>query len=328
MTILETIEEIRSRDALPDPVRYSALLETGTFFLEQESPGIRPTDSSGLSGGLVRLKKNIPTLILPDLHGRKDFFSEAMNASLTAEGSVLDALKANALQVLCLGDGFHTEHGTRARWLEAFGEYREGYDRHAAMDAEMRDSLGLMEMVIVCKTAFPDNFHFLKGNHENILNEEGNGNHAFMKIAYEGDMVRSWTEKFFGEEFLYRFSRLEKSLPLLAVGDTFLASHAEPRTAYAEKNIINARANPDITTGLTWTGNGEAEAGSVDAMLKLFFGDDETAVYLGGHRPIDGLYAYRAGNRFIQIHNPSKKIIALSLPGKRFDPETDVRELE
>jgi len=183
-------------------------------------------------------------------------------------------------------------------------------------------------MVLACKIAYPENFHFLKGNHENILNEDGNGNHAFMKAAYEGDMVRSWTEKFCGEKFLNSFAHFEKSLPLLATGDRFLASHAEPLKAYDAASIIDARANPEVTLGLTWTANGAAEEGSVESMLETFLPGDREAVYIGGHRPIEGRFAYRANKRFIQIHNPEKEILALAVPGKAFNPETDIRELE
>ena len=334
MTLCETIEDIRSRQTLPDLERYESLLETGIFFLEQESPGIRPSDSTGRSGGLVHLKKGIPTVIIPDLHGRKNFFARALNANLLPQGSVLlqrsvlDCLKENSIQVLCLGDGFHTEYKTRQRWLEAFEEYRGGFKKHDAMDDEMKDSLSLMEMVLACKTTYPENFHFLKGNHENILNEEGNGNHAFMKAAYEGEMVRSWTEKFYGDAFLNRFAHFEKCLPLFATGDRFLASHAEPAMAYDAESIIDARANPEITLGLTWTANGAAEEGSVESILEAFLPGDSEAVYLGGHRPVEGRFAYRANKRFIQIHNPEKEILALAIPGKAFDPETDILELE
>jgi len=328
MTIQDSIEEIRARERLPDPARYSELLETAISFLEAESPGMRPGDASGLSGGLVRLKGEIPTLILPDLHGRRDFFSRAMNASLSGEGTVLEQMRANTIQVLCLGDGIHTECGTRARWLDAFTEYRSLFKKHGSMDSEMVENLSLMEMVLRCKTAFPENFHFLKGNHENILNEEGNGNHAFMKIAYEGDMVRAWTEKFYGQAFLELYARFERSLPLFAIGNGFLASHAEPDEPYAEDDIINARLRPEVILGLTWTNNGEAAEGSVRIMLERFLGSAEGTVYFGGHRPVAGRYALRADGRYVQMHNPQKRIIALSVPGKPFDPETDIREME
>ena len=93
----------------------------------------------------------------------------------------------------------------------------------------MRESLGLMEMVMECKSAFPGRFHFLKGNHENIANEEGGGNHPFVKFALEGFMVADYMRLLLRRRRSWpATTSFEKELPLLAVGSGFLASHAEP----------------------------------------------------------------------------------------------------
>ncbi len=327
MEILETIRAIASRDALPDKGAYTRLLERTITALEHEKADARPPDSTGLSGGLVRLDKRLPTLVLPDLHGRTDFFRGVLESPFAAGETVAAAIGSGSLQMLCLGDGFHSERRGKKRWIRAFEEYTHGFRKREAMDEEMTESLSLMEMVMECKCAFRDRFHFLKGNHENILNEEGNGNHAFRKFSYEGEMVREYVTAFYGQDFLELYALFEKRLPLFVVGGTFLASHSEPYRFYAEEELVEARIRSEVTLGLTWTGNDEASDGSVGAMLDAYLPGVPGAVYLGGHRPVPETYLLRAGNRYVQIHNPEREIVALVPADRPFDPDADIKEL-
>jgi hypothetical protein len=195
------------------------------------------------------------------------------------------------------------------------------------MDQEMWESLSLMQMVMYCKIACPEYFHFLKGNHENILNEEGAGNHPFGKFTYEGEIVKEYIQIFYGEEFLYTYSGFEKSLPLLAIGDRFLASHAEPFDVYLEEEIINMRIHPEVIYGLTWTDNDGANEGSVEGMLKHYLPSVKEAVYFGGHRVVTDLYQVRAKGKYIQFHNPDRWTVAKVMPETPFDPEKDFVEI-
>jgi hypothetical protein len=243
---------------------------------------------------------------------------------------VLDRLAEGSIQVVCVGDGFHAEGRAAARWEEALEEFRNGYRRHEAMDAEMQESLGLMEMVMELKIAHPRYFHFLKGNHENITNEQGEGNFPFMKFANEGLMVLVYVRSFFGEDVLQAHASFEKRLPLLAVGRNFLVSHAEPAGYFSREDLLEYRERPEVVYGLTWTDNGEAEDGSVDEMLTGYLGEEQAqrAYYFGGHRPVRGRFAARAGGRYLQIHNPESYVAAV-LPGEgEIDPERDIRVIE
>ena len=329
MSLRETLAAISYRSkmsgkkSMPVQTDYVTLLERAITVLQHESSLVRPHDSSGLPGGLVYLNPTIPTLILPDLHARVDFFLATMEHVLEDGRTVLDSMLSGDIQVLCVGDGFHSERRGKQRWLDAFKEYTHGFTKHKAMDAEMNESLSLMEMVMECKRAARNNFHFLKGNHENILNEEGNGNHPFGKFAHEGEMVKEYIQMFYGEEFLQTYALFEKSLPLFVIGGRFLASHAEPRSVYSATDLIETRNRADVILGLTWTDNGEAGEGSVLTMLETFLPDVLSPVYFGGHRPVNGQYNLRAEGAYIQIHNPEAQSVALVPYDRIFDPETD-----
>jgi len=327
---------MRSRDPMvtafqrrvPPPAEgYAALVEAAAASLSAEPPSIRPADSRGLPGGLVRLDPGLPTIVVPDLHARTGFILSVLGCRLPGGGTIRDALAAGQLQVLCLGDGFHAEARAIDRWKVAYAEYQGGFRDHAAMDEEMTESMALMEMVMLSKLWFPRHFHFLKGNHENVLNEEGNGNHPFRKFVLEGDMVRTWMEMSYGRDFMERYAAFEHSLPLFAVGGRFLASHAEPERPYSEEELIDALSLPEVTLGLTWTDNGAADPDSVRDLLARFLPDVGRPRYFTGHRTVPGLYRERSDGAHLQIHNPAKYVVAWAMPDRDVDPALDIGEM-
>lgn len=253
------------------------------------------------------------TVVVPDVHARMDFILRVLSHRLVTVGreeQLLTLLFAGEAQLVCVGDYVHAEGRARERWLRAYQEYLGDYRDHEAMDEEMRESLGAVEILLELKRALPGAVHLLKGNHENISNEEGRGNHPFGKFADEGAMVADYMERFYGEDLRDLFARVEHSYPLLTVGPHFLVSHAEPESFYPTGDVIEYRRNPDLVAGLTWTPNDGAEEGSVERMLAHYIGTD-TALHFGGHRPITGSYALRAKGRYVQLHNPDAQIIAV-----------------
>ena len=327
---MEEYARIARRTDLPEGEAYLSLLGELSSILTNENPEYRPRDEKNRPGGLIRLRR-LPTLIIPDLHGRREFLLRVLGfipPDSPGGATVYEQLNAGDIQVVCVGDGFHAEARAADRWQKAFREFTGKYARHTAMDEEMTESLGLMEMVMRLKLAFPGFFHFLKGNHENISNEEGRGNHPFRKFSFEGEMVKDWVLKFYGRDFLETYAEFEHELPLLAADGNFMVSHAEPERFFTREEIIRYREYDDVVLGLTWTPDDGAGEGSVVQMIRAYCSEPEHAVYFGGHRPVRGLYNLRAENRYIQLHNPDAMIISLVDPEKIFDPERDILKLE
>ncbi len=297
------------------PPATEALMEATAGAVEvltAEPEAVRPHDQEGRPGGLVLLDRSLPTIIVPDLHARMDFFLSVLACEAEPGRTAGELLAEGRLQIVCVGDGVHAEARAADRWESALEEFLEGYRRHGSMDEEMRESLGLMRMVMETKVRVPTSVHFLKGNHENITNELGNGNYPFRKFAQEGLMVLTYMRRFYGEEILEALSRFEKELPLLAVGRGFLVSHAEPADFFPRERVVESREDPDVVAGLTWTDNGEAAAGSVQKMLASYLGEEAagSGYYFGGHRPVSGGYELRAGGRYVQIHDPERYVVA------------------
>jgi hypothetical protein len=327
-SLLNDLEKIAAHRKLPESEAYLELVEKTIDVLEHEALSIRPQDSSGLSGGLLTFCENIPTVIVPDLHGRTDFFLNILKYPLFKGKMLLESLAEGTARLLCLGDAFHGERRAKARWKRAHKSFLQGDSTGPAMRQEMAENFALMEMIMRCKCAFPQYVHFLKGNHENILNEEGEGNHPFLKYAEEGEMVLDFVLWQYGKPFLETYARLEKSFPLCVIGERFLASHAEPERFYSKEELINTRNFPDVILGLTWTDNGAASKNSVGKMLSTYLPLVPDAMYFGGHRHVEGQFALRAENRFIQIHNAERQHIAIVPADRRFDPETDIKPIK
>ncbi|MFW5802254.1 MAG: metallophosphoesterase [Spirochaeta sp.] len=319
------------RQAPPEPDELLSSLQPALEVLHAEKDYLRPHDKQGKPGGIVRLSPVRTTVVIPDVHARMDLVRRIMDipVQLSEDATaprLATALQQGRAQLVFVGDYVHAEQREADRWRAAMQEFLEGFKKHRFMDEEMRESLGTIQMLACIKAAFPEAVHLLKGNHENILNQEGEGNHAFGKFAYEGQMVATYMQQFYPAEVIQGVDDFERSLPLLAVGAGFLVSHAEPKRAFTPQEIRDFRSNPDVIEGLTWTDNGEAEEGSVAKMLSTYTAgdsDDET-YYFAGHRPVSGRFGTRADGRFIQLHNPSAGIAAVISPDRRFDPEEDI----
>jgi hypothetical protein len=315
---------------LPSSVELEAAVAAAAAALDAEPPELRSRDSSGRAGGLLELP-SLPTVLVPDLHGRAPFIASLFAWTPPGSGASLETLLSEGrANLVCLGDAFHSEWGTaRDRWLRAYREYSSGWTVRREMNEEMARSLGAARIVLEAKAAFPDHFHYLKGNHDNIADEEGRGDHPFYKFAAEGAMVASWFRITYGEELLQRYRRLELDLPVIALGEAFVASHGEPAFALDRLSVVEYRSRPDVVEALIWTPNGAAQAGSVQQSMEALLGADRApfALWFAGHRPVDGRYALRAGGRFVQFHDPSARRVVYLLPGRDPDPDRDILDI-
>jgi hypothetical protein len=315
--------------SLPSRAELSALVKAAKAALESEASSLRPRDSYGLPGGMLELPA-LPTVLVPDIHARPRFIASILRWA--PEGESLARLLATGRACLvCLGDLFHSEAGNAPRrWAAAYREYASRWATRASMDEEMGLALAAARIVLEAKVAFPSTFHYIKGNHDNIADEEGRGDHPFCKFAAEGEMVASWFRATYGEGLLASYRGLELDLPVLALGPHFAASHGEPAFALTRDDAIEYRSRPDVVEALIWTANGEAEAFSVARSLDALLGPERAkgALWFAGHRPVDGRYALRAGGKFVQFHDPRAARVAWLLPGRDPDPERDIIDIQ
>jgi hypothetical protein len=326
--LLRRARDKEKRPRLPDLDELGETLVRAAGVLNTLPQEVRPASLSGKPGGLLYLPKDIPVLILPDLHTRVGLLRRALEwIPPDEEEPLVDLLVSGRALLLLLGDLFHSE-GPDAprRWVEAYREYLSGFLYHVSMDREMALCLGGLDVLARAILLAPGRVLCLKGNHDNSRNREGEGDHGFYKFADEGAMCAAWMDGFAEPPFRQALADFEDSLPLAAIGKRFMASHAEPAFALTPDDVTERL--PATVEALTWTDNDQAEPGSVAESLRAFLGANADGVrWIAGHRPVEGHYALRSGGALVQIHAPFTLQGAWMVPDRPFDPETDIRRL-
>jgi hypothetical protein len=318
--------------------------------------------------GIVELKDNVPTIIVSDLHARKDFLEKVLALKSGGDKSAIDLIREGKINIVCMGDGMHSElasnwtttkvpyelsklisnNGPMKDQLEQYKKIIEtaggkkyedmtpmeiyasirnqnAKDYFSSIEAKIKESLleeemarsfGLMKMVMDLKSKYPENFHYVRGNHDDIK-ETLKG---FEKYDSESARVKKWTMDNFGGDFLDKYAEFEASLPLLAKGKDFVISHTAPSKVLEVENINNRDKQTSIS--LTWTNNlnGETSEDVIDQTLKNL-GMKDTRWFIG-HRGVDnGNVREQFNKKLIQINHDEKELIAIIGDGKNYSSD-------
>ncbi|MBT9587393.1 FHA domain-containing protein [bacterium] len=274
--------------------------------------------------GIVDLPKGIPSLVLSDIHARRDFIMKALEHEIDGV-KVFDLLKQGKINLVCVGDGMHGEGRAAARWQRAEQDMMQG-KQSAAMHQEMIEGFGTMKMVMDLKSEFPENFHFLRGNHDEIKG-------SFAKYARnvgESAMVQSWVQQNLGQDFLDKYAQFEETMPLVVRGQGFVASHAAPGGTLDRQAVEQRDAKAFAQLSWTENRNWNDQDGDVQARFQKNLKEvgGEGGSWLVGHRPVDeGNFRSQFNGQLVQINAPSDFVVALVPADGKFQPERDVVSL-
>lgn len=275
-------------------------------------------------GGLVQLPGDVPTLILPDLHAQRDYLTTALSQKIEGKRA-FELLQKGKLNVLCLGDVMHSEQRQQRRWLQAEQDYLEGR-QSLALEAEITESLGLMVMLFELKASYPGHFFLVRGNHEDMDPE-----HPYAKFTRVGEsnLVKAWVHRNWGEKFLGQWANLERNLPLMASGATFVGSHAPPEREVTAEEVRKRTAA--AFRALCWSDNTLWKPGSPEETAFLAncrrFEISAARPWVAGHRKVtEGLFRSQLGGKIIQI-NPIEGWVMILAPakGRPFESRKAVR---
>lgn len=331
--------ELSLSKILPEHDYLFNLANNCSSLLENEKNNYRVAAENDSLGALLDFTspeiKRLPVIIVPDIHARAYFLMHILEFMLPHdfvvsddgnELTVFDAIMLQKVQVVCVGDLLHSEIRGKSRWLKALKEFNSHNFTGPEITSEMMEGLSLLSMIMELKMAFPENFHVLKGNHENIMNEYGEGNFPFHKFANEGEIVRSFIHEYYGDDVLMVISCFEKALPLIAAFPECVVSHAEPSECFSRQQLINGISDEKVVSGLTWTPNDIVVKDTCSRIIMELTGNPE-GLYFGGHRPIAGICTYRQGGKYIQLHNPDREFITLIYNDRIFDPDKDIMDV-
>jgi len=205
---------------LLSPPEATATLKQVNTLLRNET--CRPQDALGNPGGVLELPDNITPILVGDLHARIDNLLTVLN-----ENAFLDSLEKGTAALIILGDAVHPEEPGK---LE-----------------DMDSSLLMMDLIFRLKLQFPEQVHYLIGNHDSFL-------HEIMKkgvpqgLLWEKQVLSSRGEAYKTElELFYQLS------PLLILSKDFIACHAGPaRRKISRQILVEIHQFPDIIHDMTW----------------------------------------------------------------------------
>ncbi|MCQ2242448.1 metallophosphoesterase [Treponema sp.] len=326
----QQLQKIVESQSFPKESEFQFFLDRAITVLENEDPSYRPLNLRGNSGGLLDFTASeLPVIIVPDIHGRADFLLKLMDSKINSDSSVLENLNEGKVTVICVGDAVHGEIRAYERWVKSFKDWQMDVYAGPSMQEEMKENIAVWQIIMMLKNQFPEYFHFLKGNHENVTNETGHGNHSFRKFVSEGQMCCDFIRQVYGDAVLHLISLWEKALPLCAVFSSFCVSHAEPYEVYSRDQVINCyeEKNLHVVEGLTWTRNDEVFDNTCKKNLKKLNSKAKCSgvLWFGGHRPVkDANYFLRQKGAYLQLHNPDEMNVAYVVPGNKFNPDEDV----
>ncbi|PIN69804.1 hypothetical protein COV93_03950, partial [Candidatus Woesearchaeota archaeon CG11_big_fil_rev_8_21_14_0_20_43_8] len=261
--------------------------------------------------GIITLKdQNFRTIIVPDLHARRNMLLQILKQTNDEGKTNFELLKEGKVNIILLGDGMHAEGRAEYRWEQAAIDIVKN-DDYSKVNAEMVESLNMMKMIMDLKATFPDSFHYIRGNHDEL---EGGFRKYGSYYMGEAMMVLGWMEEKFGDDFIQDYKRFEGSLPLMAIGNNFVASHAGPMTESAQSALTYPtdwisgikEKDPAVIHGLTWTDNSEIDDDLVEMTLDKF----DAEYWVIGHRPVNqdngGIYNnYKLIGSLVQINDPN-----------------------
>lgn len=287
----------------------------------------RVTHLQKQSTGLVELPKGVPTMVIPDIHAQRDYLMRALEHE-TEGVKVLDLLKQGKMNLLCLGDGMHSESRGYQRWLQAERDHLRGNNDSTAMRQEVVESFGTMKMVMDLKEALGDHFVYLRGNHDDIAG----GFRKFCNQVGESELMARWVKDHYGADLFTKWAQFEQSMPLVAKGTGFVASHAAPGATLSREEI-ESRSERAVNV-LTWTDNTQwNESG---AKREIFQSNLETVEagafdrWLVGHRKVQNAnFRGQFDNTLVQI-NPTEAegfVVAIVREDGKFHPQEDTFRL-
>lgn len=232
--------------------------------------------------GLVKLRPDVPTLLIPDLHGQRDYLDDVLSTRDPSSGKTyLQLLRCGEVQVVLLGDVMHTER-RRALWS------RSGMPE-AVMRKEMAESLGTLKRVAELKAECPENFHLLRGNHDDVGPCRGTACRLPLQVA----RTREYLGGTLGQPLVRELARFFSALPTAAVGSGFVASHAAPMFPVTRAEVVRgsdrakaslARARVPSFDKLRACASREGHAsGALAQVARALGADPQRDCYIHGH---------------------------------------------
>ncbi len=181
----------------------------------------RPKNTEGNPGGLVEISGNTVPVIIGDLHAQVDNILKILS-----ENCLLNCLRMKTATLIILGDAVHSEN------IDEMDKFET--------------SMLIMDLIFQLKLKFPDNFFYLRGNHDSF-DPEINKNGFLQGVLFREMLIENR-----GIEYAEEMQIFYDRLPYIICSDTFIACHAgAPRNDISKDDLINISNNSKLAGELT-----------------------------------------------------------------------------
>ena len=243
-----------------------------------EHEALRPRDSRGMPGGLLRLPAEQTPIVVADLHALVDNL-----LVILSHNGFLHALEEGKACLVIIGDAVHSE--------------RDG------MLDQMDDSILMMDLIFRLKLRFPEHFFFVRGNHDSFGEEISKGG------VPQGMLWKRALKKARGKEYRNAMQRYYDLLPYVVASPDFCATHAAPpRSKISIDMLINIDKYPGLMPELLSNRMirpnrpGGYTKGDVRRFRKTLDLPPDTP-FIVGHTPMDLTETYWLDNGGAQNHH-------------------------
>ncbi|MGB3212255.1 MAG: metallophosphoesterase [Desulforhopalus sp.] len=222
----------------------------------------RPNNSSGNPGGLIELSSKATPVIVGDLHAQVDNLLKILS-----ENCLLDCLAMKSANLIILGDAVHSEN------IDEMDKFET--------------SMLIMDLIFQLKLRFPENFFYLRGNHDSFDPEISKNS------VLQGTLFQETLLKHRGPEYVKEMQMYYDRLPYIICSETFIACHAgPPRFKVTRDDLIdivdNKKLVKELTNNRLQRTNHPAGYSKGDVKkLRKSLGFSQKSRVIVGHTPMD-----------------------------------------
>lgn len=237
-----------------------ALLRQVNSIMEDEIH--RPRNNLNRPGGVIALPKDLTPIIIGDLHGQVDNL-----LTLLAENSFLEDLDNGLACLIILGDAVHSEIEGKM--------------------TDMEESMLIMDIIFKLKITYPQNVHFIRGNHD-----------CFSPYIAKAGIPQGllWEEHLLdrrGPTYKHAMDQFYELLPYVVISQDFVACHAAPPKSKVTLDLlINIHIHSELIDEITFSrlqrqgypsGYNRSDVRRFRKSLEL----PENIPFIVGHNPLD-----------------------------------------
>ncbi|WP_163338350.1 metallophosphoesterase [Desulfopila sp. IMCC35008] len=182
---------------------------------------MRPLTRSGKPGGILELNQDTIPVVIGDLHGQVDNLLKIL-----CENCLLFHLEKKSVTIIILGDAVHSETNDEME--------------------DMESSILMMDLIFTFKLAYPENFFYLRGNHDSFSEDVSKNGIS------QGVLMREQLFELRGAEYTEEMERFYRNLPYIITSRYFYGCHAAPpRTQASYDQLIHISENPTLIREVT-----------------------------------------------------------------------------